>query len=167
MENNKGLIKSVAIVIIILVVAFVVIKMNLNKIPSNGTIEENNSQTNTVNGKKLAAREVLGNKDDLVYFSVEPNTVIGGPMVFIGRVKGGYFFEGNILVSIADKNKIVIKEGHGNATGDWMKSDVVEFNGSIDLTGLPQGEAYIVIHNDNASGIKSNDKEILIPIVIK
>jgi hypothetical protein len=82
-------------------------------------------------------------------------------------LKGGYFFEGNVLINILDANKKVIKASNAIALSDWMTSEAVDFKGTIDLTGLPSGKAFFEIHNDNASGLPENDKSILIPIIIE
>ena len=110
---------------------------------------------------------VSGNKADLVYVSITPNTVVPkGILSYRGSVKGGYFFEGNILINILDANFNVIKASNAVATTEWMTADPVEFEGNIDFTGLPAGQAYFEIHNDNASGLPENDKFIRIPILI-
>lgn len=44
--------------------------------------------------------KILGNSQDLVYFSIKPEQSVSGVLVASGSVKGGYFFEGNILVDI-------------------------------------------------------------------
>ena len=53
------------------------------------------------------------------------------------------------------------------ATSEWMTAGPISFEGNIDFTGLPKGQAYFEIHNDNASGLPENDKSILIPIIIE
>jgi hypothetical protein len=116
--------------------------------------------------KAQSNADILGNKDDLVSFSIQPNTKVFGIQSYRGSVKGGYFFEGNILVNILDANKNVLKNGNATAKTEWMTREPVEFEGSIDFTGLVKGPAYIEIHNDNASGLPEHDKNILIPIII-
>ena len=109
---------------------------------------------------------ILGNKDDLIYFSTLPYTRVFGILSYRGSIKGGYFSEGNILINILDQNKKVLKKSNAVAKTDWITSNPVEFEGNIDFTGLKKGPAYFEIHNDNASGLKENDKSILIPIII-
>jgi hypothetical protein len=108
-----------------------------------------------------------GNPDDLISFSIKHGQEVSGKVKVTGEIKGGWFFEGNILLNILDGNKKNIKSGHGTATTDWMTSGPVSFGAEIDVSTLPKGKAYIEIHNDNASGLPENDKSILIPIVIK
>jgi hypothetical protein len=109
----------------------------------------------------------LGNKDDLITFSILPNTSVKGVVSYRGTIKGAYFFEGNILINVLDANKKVLKASNAIAKTDWMTAGPVDFEGNIDFGGLPAGAAYLEIHNDNASGLPENDKSILIPIVIE
>lgn len=110
---------------------------------------------------------ILGNESDLVFLSIVPNSKVSGVLNLTGEIKGGYFFEGNILVNVLDINKNVLKKGYGTATTDWMTAGPVSFTTSVDFTGLSAGPAYLEIHNDNASGLPENDKSIQIPIVIQ
>lgn len=109
---------------------------------------------------------ILGNKEELIFFSIFPNSKVHGIVSYKGIIKGGYFFEANILINILDSNKNVLKASNAIATTDWMTAEPVEFEGKFDFTELPKGPAYIEIHNDNASGLPENDKSILIPIII-
>ena len=112
--------------------------------------------------------EILGNKYDLLQFSILPGTKVPkGILSYRGSIKGGWFFEANILINILDANKQVLKASNAVATTDWMTADPVEFEGNIDFTGLPAGPAYFEIHNDNASGLPENDKFIQIPIILQ
>ncbi len=109
---------------------------------------------------------IEGNKQDLISFSILPNSEVKGLMSYRGVVQGAYFFEANILINILDSNKNVLKKSNAIATTDWMTAGPVSFEGNIDFSNLPKGPAYIEIHNDNASGLPKNDKSILIPIII-
>ena len=111
--------------------------------------------------------EIIGNKSDLISFSILPNTKVHGVLSYRGAIKGGYFFEGNILINILDLNKEILKASNATATADWMTSEPVDFEGNIDFTELPKGPVYIEIHNDNASGLPENDKFVLIPVLIE
>jgi hypothetical protein len=110
---------------------------------------------------------ILGNKDDLISFSISPYNKVHGILSYRGVIKGGYFFEGNILINILNMNKKVLKAGNAVAKTEWMTSEPVNFEGNVDFTGLPKGFAYFEIHNDNASGLPEYDKSILIPITIE
>lgn len=115
----------------------------------------------------VPASDILGNKQDLISFSILSHSKMHGIVSYRGIITGGYFFEANILINILDTNKNILKASNAMATSDWMTAEPVNFEGNIDFTGLPAGSAYFEIHNDNASGLPEHDKSILIPIVIE
>lgn len=148
----------ILVIIIILVIILFVLQKKISIIDSSPILEENSNPE---------IMEILGNKDDLVSFSVLPNSKVSGIISYNGTIKGGYFFEANILINILDINKNVLKSSNTMATTDWMTADPIDFEGSIDFTNLKKGPAYFEIHNDNASGLPENDKSVLIPIIIE
>lgn len=157
MKNNSKIIIWV-LVLAVIVLAYVVIKNNAKApvVPDG----DNGNQTQWNEG-------ILGNKDDLISFSISSGSKVGGVVSYNGVIKGAYFFEANILVSVLDANKNLLKDGNAMATTEWMTSGPVSFGGSIDFTGLPNGPAYILIQNDDPSdGEGGPPKKIFIPIVI-
>ncbi|MFZ2072523.1 MAG: hypothetical protein WAV10_02510 [Minisyncoccia bacterium] len=137
-------------------------------VPSTDTVKKNNAFLEWPPlPTKPASVSVLGNKSDLVSFSIAPGASVSGVMSANGSVRGAYFFEGNIVVRILGVNKAVLRTTYGTATSAWMTTDPVTFNTTLDFTGLTTGPSYIEIHNDNASGLPENDKSILIPIIIQ
>lgn len=129
---------------------------------------KNESKEEPILDKLVVENEILGKKEDLVSFNVLPGAKIpASALSFSGEIKGGWFFEGNILINILDADKNVIKSGNATATTDWQTSEPVSFSGTIDLAGLPAGPAFFQIHNDNASGEAQFDKFIQIPIIIQ
>ncbi|MFZ2072793.1 MAG: Gmad2 immunoglobulin-like domain-containing protein, partial [Minisyncoccia bacterium] len=129
------------------------------------------SATDIIKNKPIApvaaSIGVLGNKSDLVSFSIAPGASVSGVMSASGSVRGAYFFEGNIVVRILGVNKAVLRTTYGTATSAWMTTDPVTFNTTLDFTGLTTGPGYVELHNDNASGLPENDKSILIPVIIQ
>ena len=117
--------------------------------------------------KEMDRTKLLGNVDDLVSFSTWPGEKVHGLVSYHGVIKGAYFFEANIVINILDANKKLLKGSNAMATGEWMTSGPVSFEGKIDFTALPKGPAYFEIHNDNPSDMRENDKSVLIPIVIE
>ena len=156
MENNSKKLK-VYIIIFIVILLFAVVLTITKK--ANAPVVET-PQNNADIG-------ILGNGADLVYLSILPKAKVSGILDLTGEVKGGYFFEANILVNVLDSNRNVLKQGHGTATTDWMTADPVTFTATVDFTDLSKGPAYLEIHNDNASGLPENDKSILVPIIIE
>lgn len=151
--------KIILIILIIIFVFIIVYFLQKKPVAEAPIIEDKKEEINL---------EILGNKDDLISFSIVPGAKMpNGILSYRGSIKGGYFFEGNILINILDANKNLLKASNAMAIGEWMTEGPVEFEGNIDFTDLPKGEAYFEIKNDNASGLPENDKSILIPILIE
>jgi hypothetical protein len=108
---------------------------------------------------------ILGNKDDLVYFSVKAGDTVRGMLNLSGTVKGGYFFEGNIEVHLLDSNQNIIRSGPGIATADWMTVGPIPFTSTIDTLGM-SGPGYIMLREDDPSGGEGGPaQKILIPVI--
>ena len=159
----------------LIVVVFIAVAVTLFLIGNKKTVlSPTNNVSSTpgvvdINSLNIPAGDsrILGYREDLVASSIWAGEEVHGLLAFSGSVKGGYFFEGNIVINILDVNKKVLKASNAMAKTDWMTAEPVVFEGKIDFTGLPKGPAYFEIHNDNPSGLSANDKSILIPIVIK
>ena len=174
MKNNKywffgSKLNSVLLLILIILMVFAIRIMLQNKETYLGVFQKQVPKSNTEQTQIPIENKggILGNKDDLVSFSILPNSKVHGVVSYKGVIKGGYFFEANIVINILDVNKKVLKNSNAMATTDWMTAGPISFEGNIDFTGLPKGNAYLEIHNDNASGLPEHDKSILIPIIIE
>jgi hypothetical protein len=118
--------------------------------------------------KKSILEKLSGNKEDFIDLSIAPDSKVHGLVSYRGAVKGGYFFEGNVLINILDDNKVALKKSNAIATRDWMTTEIVPFEGSIDFTELKKGNAYFEIQKDNPAGSEEGvNKSILIPIIIE
>ncbi len=160
MKKSKIITIVILVAVIIIALYFYFQERNISLINQINFINNNKNETEKI-------PEVLGNKEDLLSFSILPQEVISGEIKISGIVKGAYFFEGNILINILDENKNLLKAGHASAITDWMTSGPVSFEGVIDLGGIPAGKGFVQIHNDNASGLPEKNKSILIPVMIK
>jgi hypothetical protein len=163
-RDDKKLNSTFVIVVVILMLLFALILSIKERFSKDNRLGPINLEDVKNNEQK---KDILGDKENLVSFSILPNSKVFGIKSYNGTIKGGYFFEGNILINILDENKNVLKNSNAMATTDWMTSGPVDFEGNIDFTDLPKGRAFVEIHNDNASGLPENDKSILIPIMIE
>lgn len=153
--------KSKRITIIIFFVIVIIVGVIL------GWQFSKNGIKNNENVAPIIGTEILGNVGDLVSFSVAPGEKVSGVLSYKGVIKGGYFNEANILINILDINQNILKKSNTMTKSDWMTAEPLDFEGQIDLTGLPKGPAYFEIHNDNPSDLREYDKSILIPIMIE
>ncbi len=160
MDKFFGSKLNTVLLLILIILMFFAIKVMLQNKEEYLTPLDNKTDT-------PVARQVSGNKDDLVYFSIAPESKVSGVVSYKGSVKGAYFFEANIRINVLDANKNVLKKGNATATTDWMTVEPVSFEGSIDFTGLPKGPGFIQIQNDNPSDNREFDKFIFIPVIIE
>jgi hypothetical protein len=172
MQNNffGSKLNSVLLLILIILVSGAIYIMLQNKEVYLNVFKKQVSIENVIDKTQepITNKEgISGNKDDLISFSILPYTKVHGILSYRGVIKGGYFFEGNILVGVTDADRKVILKSNAMSTTEWTTSGPVSFEGNIDFSKLPKGPAYIQIQNDNPSGIYQYDKYILIPIVIE
>lgn len=162
---KKSKIITIIILVAIVAVAGTLFLIGNKNIVLSPALSVSKNVFTTPSDVKSNLESTDNNKSDLVSFSIPMLSQVSGIKEITGTIKGGYFFEGNIILNILDANKKLLRSGHGTATTDWMTSGPVDFKGTLDFTNL-SGPAYVEIHNDNASGLPANDKSILIPIII-
>ncbi|MBP6884909.1 MAG: hypothetical protein KBC17_03780 [Candidatus Pacebacteria bacterium] len=114
-----------------------------------------------------SGKSLFGTAGDLVLFTIQRDSTVGGTIEATGILKGGYFFEGNAVGSLLDANKNVLKTFPITATGEWMTIDGVPFEMSVDASDVFPGKGFIRISNDNPSGDPANDKHIDVPVVFE
>jgi hypothetical protein len=166
--NSNKIIYVVALCAFIIMTGFLVGHMlKSDSFQSIYTNDDYLANMYNANANKEATPTVSGDTENFLLFSIWPGSRVHGIKNYKGKVKGGYFFEANILVNILDANGDLLKPGHATATSEWMTSGPVSFEGSLNFNNLPKGPAYIEIHNDNASGLPENDKSIFIPVIIE
>lgn len=129
--------------------------------------DENNS-TNTTNGGGGIIGSAPGVTDTIHMTSQATNQTITSPVTVQGEAKGSWFFEANMRGSIVDSEGNTVKIFPIAAKTDWMTSDFVPFAESVSFTSPGYGQkGFIVIENDNPSGLLENSKSIKIPVKFK
>jgi len=164
MGNKKSKIITIIIIVICIclpITLYLIGKRKITIAPSNNI---SNNTSNVVENL-----EILGNKDDLISFSIKPGQIVSGVQEANGVISGAYFFEANVIIRIIDVNKNILRNTYGTTMEDWMTTGPKPFKTSLDFTGLSAGPAYIGIEQDDPSGGESGmqTRKILIPIVIK
>jgi len=111
----------------------------------------------------------LGNVEDLISFSVKPGDSVSGEVLVSGMIRGGYFFEANMPISILSSDKTILATFGASATTDWMTVEDVSFGTALDFTNIPKGPAYIALTQDDPSGGEGGriPKQVLIPVVVE
>jgi hypothetical protein len=94
------------------------------------------------------------------------NQEVSSPLAVSGKARGSWFFEAVFPVRIDDLDGNTISEGTARAAGDWMTSNFVMFDASLDFKVTEKQDAVLVLQNDNSSGLPENSKEYRVPIVL-
>lgn len=157
-QNKKGNGIFIVLAIIAIVAAFLVYAI-VNRAPATDDVTNPPIVT--------PAPLITGDTANLVEFSIAPGQKVSSTMTATGTLTGAYFFEANIRVNILDANKLALKQTYGTATTDWMTSGPVSFTTNLDFTGIPAGNGFVRLMNDNPSGDPAMDKYIDIPVVFQ
>lgn len=86
---------------------------------------------------------------------------IGNALVIGGRIKGGWFFEGQLPVKLLDAKGNPVSEGMAVAKSEWMTEDWVSFEVSFPNTDMQKGS--LLLSKDNPSGLPQNNNSISVP----
>lgn len=93
-----------------------------------------------------------------------PNDVIKSPVTIQGEAKGTWYFEGSFPIAIMGENGMLLGRGTAEARGNWMTTEFVPFEATIDFTMSPTATGSVILFKDNPSGLPENDARIMIPI---
>ncbi|MDZ7726063.1 MAG: Gmad2 immunoglobulin-like domain-containing protein [Candidatus Campbellbacteria bacterium] len=106
-------------------------------------------------------------KHDLIRVSSpRPGEEVGSNFTIEGQARGYWFFEATFPVSVENEDGEILAETYATAGGDWMTEDFVSFTAEIEVEGNYSGEARLVLHRANASGLPENDDQMFIPIEV-
>ncbi|MDD3861604.1 MAG: Gmad2 immunoglobulin-like domain-containing protein [Candidatus Gracilibacteria bacterium] len=115
------------------------------------TSPKNNNSTNTAS-------------KDIKITSPLPNDIIKNPLKITGEAKGTWFFEGSFPIELLDSEGNRLAEGFAQTKENWMTEEFVPFTASLNFENPKTEAGTLLIHKDNPSGLKENDKSIEIPI---
>lgn len=97
-----------------------------------------------------------------------PNQVISNPINIKGQARGFWFFEASFPVVLKGGNGEVLAEGIAEAKNDWMTTDFVQFESTLEYNlnkDLQNKKGLLILKKDNPSGIPENDDYLEIPII--
>lgn len=95
----------------------------------------------------------------------QANDTITSPLLVAGQARGQWYFEASFPVRLEDANGVVLVQAPAQAQGEWMTTEFVPFSVALEFAPPTTNTGFLVLHNDNPSGLPENDKEVRIPIV--
>jgi hypothetical protein len=101
---------------------------------------------------------------EVVVENVAAGQLVRSPLNVKGKARGNWFFEANIPVTLKDQTGKVLTQKGFQAKGDWMTTEFVEFEGTLEFSNPATEFGTLVIAKDNPSGLEQFDKEISIPV---
>ncbi len=96
--------------------------------------------------------------------NIKANDMISSPLKLTGELPGTWYFEAVIGVAVTDARGKVLVEAAGKATREWTTTDYVPFEATLNFAKPTTPTGFVVIKNDNPSGLPENDKMIKIPV---
>lgn len=99
---------------------------------------------------------------------VEPpeGATVSSPIELSGEALGVWFFEGNFPYRLQTQTGDVLATGAVTATADWMTTEFVPFEASIEYVVPASTAAELVLMNDNPSGLPENDASLTLPLTL-
>jgi hypothetical protein len=105
--------------------------------------------------------------DIIVLDSPQSKDVITTPLQLSGQARGNWFFEASFPVTLTNWDGLIIAQGAATADGDWMTTDFVPFEATLNFTvdkNVYSNRGSLILKKDNPSGLPKNDDAIEIPV---
>lgn len=96
--------------------------------------------------------------------NVEPQAEIRSPVTVRGEIRGNWFFEGSFPVRILDANGKELAVVPARARGEWMTTDFVPFEATLEFASPATPTGTLVLEKDNPSDLPENAGAVRIPI---
>jgi hypothetical protein len=96
-----------------------------------------------------------------------PGAVTGKSFSVRGSARGMWFFEASFPIEVIDAQGVRIAISIAQAQGEWMTENFVPYIAEITVPASFIGDATLVLHKDNPSGLAEHDASISFPITIE
>lgn len=150
---------SIVAIIIVLAIAFLMVKKSAYA-PAD------------LDSLQLASYSGGASVNDIRDISVMPGDAIASPLRIVGEARGPWYFEASFPVVLTDGDGLIIAQGNGQAQGEWMTTEFVPFEATLEFTVPANADAFgrrgtLIFKNDNPSGDPTRDKAVEIPVRFK
>jgi hypothetical protein len=107
-------------------------------------------------------------KNDLIRIaSPRPNTTVSRSLVITGEARGEWFFEASFPIHLKDASGENITSTVAQAEGEWMTTEFVPFQATLDIPDTFSGHAVLVLEKDNPSGLPEHADSLRVPIEVR
>lgn len=105
--------------------------------------------------------------ESVIVTSPLAGATISSPVTIKGQARGWWFFEASFPIKIIDANGQLLGIVPAQAQTDWMTTDFVPFEVSVEFSQPSTSSGFIVLLKDNPSGLPENDAEVRVPVQFK
>jgi len=105
---------------------------------------------------------------EVIIETPQSNNVVTSPLTVKGKIQNNWLFEGAFPITLLDasRKEIAKASAHENIPGSWQTEGLVSFTANLKFT-TNSSSGFLVIHNDNPSGLPQNEKTFEIPVQFK
>jgi len=165
MNKNINSVLAISVVFFVAVAFVVFLNFNEEKNNYNNVFIGNNGDSLISNRVKNIEEAQEISKGELEIYSPKIGESVNSPLKIIGRVKGGWFFEGSFPVKLMDKKGNIFAESYASSiNGDWMNGGWIEISANVSFLNQSITEGFIVFEKDNPSGIDAYDYSVSMPV---
>ena len=162
METFK-LIKNIFVVLLALGITFLL----LGYLKNEGVVEAPEYSLDLENEIEVFSLTSLKGVEIFID-SPKENTVVFSPIKITGKAPGNWFFEASAPVTITNWDGLIIGQSYITAQGDWMTTDYVPFEGTLEFTNTEYGDyGFLILRKDNPSGLPENDDAVELKVLFK
>jgi len=122
-------------------------------------------QPDATNTQNTSTTSLQSNK--IIIDNLKPGTAITSPLKITGQAKGNWFFESSFPIFLKDQDGQDVTIVIAQAQGDWMTTDFVPFEATLNFKVASDTTGTLIFRKDNPSGLPEYDDELSIPVVIK
>lgn len=110
--------------------------------------------------------------DNIKDISIKSGDTISSPLKISGMARGTWYFEASFPIILTDGDGLIIAQGVAQAKSDWMTTEFVPFESTIEFTKPANAAAFgnrasLILKNDNPSGDPVRDMAAEIQVLFK
>lgn len=104
-------------------------------------------------------------KGDLIRLD-EPKAgqAISSPLVIRGQARGNWYFEASFPIHLYDADGREIAVSHAQALSEWMTTEFVPFEATLQFTAPTSTTGTLTLNKDNPSGLPEHDDLLSVPV---
>ncbi|MEZ4114349.1 MAG: Gmad2 immunoglobulin-like domain-containing protein [Candidatus Paceibacterota bacterium] len=157
------MIKNVFIVLLALGIAFIL----LGYVKEKSKVTENTQEEGQIESPEVFS--VVSSKGVEIFLDNPlENEVVQSPLMIKGMAPGNWFFEASAPVVLTNWDGLIIGESYITAKGDWMTTEYVPFEGTLEFTNTEYGNyGFLILKKDNPSGEAEFDDAIEFKVLFK